>query len=100
MRFEPVHAGHAIGNRQRGVALIIVVVLLLIGIGAALFAFIRPASQAIERDKVTAAALAQASTALIGRAAADANRPGSLPCPDTNNDGIAEIFSGSDCPSY
>ena len=29
--------------------------------------------------------------ALIGRAAADINRPGSLPCPDVNDDGIAEL---------
>src|SRR5258706_7613436 len=95
MRFEPVHAGHAIGNRQRGVALIIVVLLLLIGIGAALFAFIRPASQAIERDKVTAAALAQAKAALIGYAASDPNQPGVLPCPDNDNDGSADSPCGA-----
>jgi hypothetical protein len=96
MRFAPVHACHAIGNRQRGVALIILVVLLLIGVGAALFAFMRPASQAIERDKVTAAALAQAKAALIGYAVAwrldipgPTPRVGDFPCPDMNNDGTA-----------
>lgn len=95
MRFEPVHAYHAIGNRQRGVALIIVVVLLLIGLGAALFAFMRPASQAIERDKVTAAALAQAKAALIGYAASNPNQPGVLPCPDNDNDGTADSPCGA-----
>src|ERR1700686_451826 len=89
MRFKPVHACHAIGNHQRGVALIIVAVLLLIGVGAALFAFMLPASQAIERAKVTAAALAQAKAALIGYAASNPNQPGVLPCPDKFNDGSA-----------
>jgi type II secretory pathway pseudopilin PulG len=103
MRFEPVHACHAIGHRQRGVALIIVVVLLVIGVGAALFAFIRPASQAIERDKVTAAALAQAKDALIGYAASYDTLPGALPCPDLNNNGQLDFgveLSGSNCVSY
>ncbi|HEV8519801.1 MAG TPA: hypothetical protein VGQ54_14595, partial [Burkholderiales bacterium] len=76
--------------------MIILVVLLLIGVGAALFAFMRPASQAIERDKVTAAALAQAKAALIGYAVAwrldipgPTPRVGDFPCPDMNNDGTA-----------
>ena len=29
----------------------------------------------------------------------DDNRPGSLPCPDTDDDGIAEMLSGPNCPS-
>src|SRR6185436_7903320 len=37
---------------------------------------------------------------LIARAVADANRPGSLPCPDADGDGDAELFSGNDCPKY
>lgn len=40
-------------------------------------------------DQRTAAALAQAREALIGRAVADKERPGSLPCPDFDNDGEA-----------
>ncbi len=56
----------------------------------------------------TSAVLAQAKQALIGRAASDANHPGSLPCPDavTNiagnnvpNDGIADLLAGPACPS-
>ena len=52
--------------------------------------------------------LAKAREALISRAASDANHPGSLPCPDavTNipgnnipNDGIADLLSGTACPS-
>lgn len=90
MRFEPAHACHAIGNRQRGVALIILLVLLLIGVGTAIFVYMRPASQSIERDKVTAAALAQAKAALIGYAASNPLQPGILPCPDSDNDGSAD----------
>ena len=41
-----------------------------------------------------------AKQALIGRAATDANRPGSLPCPDRDGDGIADLFAGSNCPAY
>lgn len=51
-------------------------------------------------DAATARALAVARIALIGRAVIDANRPGSLPCPDANNDGVADLPSGTQCPSY
>lgn len=51
-------------------------------------------------DERTEEALAAAKEALIGRAASDDNRPGSLPCPDTNDDGIAEPFVGNNCPAY
>ena len=57
-----------------------------------------------------ARALAAAREALIARAANDANRPGSLPCPDqsTNStgfanrpgDGKADMLVGNHCPSY
>ncbi len=51
-------------------------------------------------DRTTSNALAQAKEALIGRAAVDDNRPGSLPCPDTDNDGDSEIFTGVHCRAY
>ena len=53
-----------------------------------------------QADAVTARTMAQAKEALIGRAAADMNRPGSLPCPDVDNDGVAELLPGNNCPSY
>src|ERR1043165_8726394 len=97
MQLEPPHARHAIGNRQRGVALIVLLVLLLLGVGSAIFAFMRPASQSIERDKVTAAALAQAKAALLGYAVSNTTpaQPGLLPCPDTDNDGSADSPCGA-----
>jgi hypothetical protein len=62
-----------------------------------------------ERERKISAVLAHAKQALIGRATVDASLPGSLPCPDliTNiagsnvpDDGIADLFAGSNCPSY
>jgi hypothetical protein len=54
----------------------------------------------LHREDVTALALQQAKEALIARAAFDANRPGSLPCPDRDNDGVADLLAGNNCPSY
>jgi hypothetical protein len=56
--------------------------------------------RSIKAENRTRNALEQARQALIGRAVADATRPGSLPCPDTNDDGSADLFVGSNCPSY
>src|ERR1700675_860066 len=86
--------------RQKGFALMLLLLLVGAGVGAALFSFLSSSRLGLERDQKTTAALAQAKDALIGRAASDNNRPGSLPCPDTNNDGSAELFVGNNCPSY
>ncbi|HYA20889.1 MAG TPA: hypothetical protein VEG25_09635 [Burkholderiales bacterium] len=85
---------------ERGQALIIIV--LLLGLVSVLFVFnaLSGVTLTAERNNITALALAQAKQALIGYAASDNNRPGSLPCPDTNNGGSADLFSGSDCPGY
>jgi type II secretory pathway pseudopilin PulG len=105
----PINLCASAAARQRGQAMLFVAVLLLLGVSAVIYTLVTPANRAIERDKRTAAALAQARDALIGRAAADDNRPGSLPCPDiqtnivgTNvpNDGVADLLVGNDCPSY
>ena len=94
--------------RQRGFALMLVLLLIGVGVGAALFSFFNPNTIALENDQKTTDVLAIAKEALIGRAVSDDNRPGSLPCPDalTNiagnvpNDGIADLFTGNECPSY
>jgi hypothetical protein len=95
--------------RQRGQAMLLTVLLLGVGISAVIYTLVTPAKIQIETDNKTALALAQAKDALIGRAATDDNRPGSLPCPDlttnipgTNvpNDGIADLLVGNECPSY
>lgn len=52
-----------------------------------------------QQDQSTANAMAQAREALVGRAATDANRPGSLTCPDISNDGVADGVAGN-CTSF
>jgi len=96
-------------RREYGAALLII--LTIIGLGAAfmLVSALNKANSQIGRDKITAAALAQAKDALIGRAVLDDNRLGSMPCPDLvtniagNNvpgDGTADLLAGNECPSY
>src|SRR5574340_386012 len=81
---------------QRGAALIVMLVIMVMGAAAFLISSLSRSALQIERDKTTAAPLAQAKQALIGYAAsadlpsnpsAATPRPGNLPCPDTNNDG-------------
>jgi hypothetical protein len=57
-------------------------------------------SRAVRGEQITSAVLAEARQALIGRAVSDASRPGSLPCPDGDDDGSADLFIGSGCPTY
>ena len=57
-------------------------------------------SRASRGEQRTRAVLEEARQALIGRAVSDANRPGSLPCPDGDDDGSADLFTGSSCPTY
>ena len=69
-------------GRQSGIALVALLVLLIM---AGAYAFYRNANVGtgrIQQDAKLAATLARAKEALIARAVTDANRPGSLPCPD------------------
>lgn len=87
-------------HKQHGVALMVMLLIMIVGAAAILVGSLASSAIRIKRDKTTENALAQAKEALIGRAVADNNRPGSLPCPDTNDDGSAELLSGNECPSY
>lgn len=87
-------------GRQHGAALMVMLVIMIIGAAAILVSTLTSSALQIERDKTTADVLAQAKEALLGRAVSDNTIPGSLPCPDTNDDGSAELLSGNDCPSY
>src|SRR5688572_11728711 len=86
--------------RQRGQAMLLTVLLLAVGVAGLVYTLATPARFSLAADATTSAVLAQAKVALIGRAALDQTIPGSLPCPDTDNDGSAELFAGNDCPSY
>lgn len=88
--------------RQSGQVVIAVLVVLAVIAGVFIYSLVSPVSFAIEREKATHAALVRAKDALIGRAASDGTRPGSLPCPDIDDDGDAEspVKYGGVCPSY
>jgi len=85
---------------QGGFGLALFLVILVLGTVAVLLSSPNTAAVRLARDRISESALAQAKAALIGRAARDDNRPGSLPCPDTDGDGSAETFVGNDCPAY
>lgn len=109
-RSEHPPRNRRLARHQQGLALL--AILALLGAGA-LYLFLGQldaASVQDARNRRTGSALVEAKEALIGRAASDANRPGSLPCPDfvTNvlspirnvpGDGIADQLQGNFCPS-
>ncbi|MBK9161904.1 MAG: hypothetical protein IPM27_10155 [Nitrosomonadales bacterium] len=75
-------------------------IVLVLGLTVVLVKSLSATDLNTKRQMATATALAQAKDALLGRAVSDDNMPGSLPCPDTDDDGSAEMFSGNNCPSY
>jgi hypothetical protein len=85
-------------SRQHGAALLIL--MLIIFLAATSWVLGKSAGTGRQRDNATASAMAQAKDALIGRAAIDDDRPGSLPCPDINDNGASPLFVGNHCPSY
>lgn len=86
--------------RARGQALLVLVLLLSMATMLLVYGSSTEATRLVRADARTRAALQEATQALIGRAVADANRPGSLPCPDNDDDGSADLFAGSACRSY
>ena len=91
-----------IGDRhpQQGIILIGLMLVLMIAAGTA---FLQQANRSQarqqERDAKTTSTLLTARDALLARAVLDRNRPGSLPCPDTNDDGIADL-AYPNCTAY
>src|SRR6185436_16359760 len=84
----------------RGQALVILIVMVAIAAMLLVYGSTSETGRAVKADAKTRAALEYARQALIGRALGDGNRPGSFPCPDLDDDGSAELFTGSACPSY
>lgn len=97
-------------SKQSGVALVLFLVALILAAGYAFYRSSNVGALHAQQDAKLAATLASAKEALIARAVTDANRPGSLPCPDliTNSvglsnvpgDGKADFFTMTLCPSY
>ena len=85
------------GIRQRGVVLLVMLAVLLLGSAFFLVQRLNLASEAMLRDETTEHALAEARAALLGWALGHPGRPGMLPYPDRNADGNYD--GSSDCPS-
>lgn len=96
MRFRE----RAVADGQKGVALL--VGLLLVFLATATWMLRQSSGIAVRNqfERTTASALSQAKEALIGRAAVDDDRPGSLPCPDLIDNGVSPLLVGNNCPSY
>lgn len=91
---HPARPRHQAITKQRGAALIVMLVIMVMGIAAALVNSLSTTALKTARQETTAAALAQAKEALIGYAITYGDTHagkahGYLSCPDTVNDGSA-----------
>ena len=86
-------------NSQRGVALFMMFFILVLATLAYTIKSLDFGSIKNENDKTTAINLAEAKSALLGYIVLQASKPGTLPCPDTDNNGTANT-SGTICTSY
>lgn len=98
------------GREQRGVALWMLLIALVMAGG---YAFYRTANMQFSRtqqDNELALTMARAKEALIAYAVTDSDRPGSLPCPDLATDSVGfsnfpgdgktDFFTVNQCPIY
>src|ERR1019366_9330517 len=76
-------------RRQRGIALMVMVIVLILGSTFFLVKQLNSTAQRLQRTAVSTNVLAQAKDALIGFAANNSNQPGALPCPDLSAPGSA-----------
>jgi hypothetical protein len=84
------------GLRERGHAILLTLVVIATGVTLLTYGASADVARRLNSDAQTERVLALAKQALIARAVADANRPGSLPCPDPLNNGNSP---GLDCGS-
>ncbi len=90
-------------GRQSGAALLILMGMILMG---AMYAMLsnsnrmRFNSKTVQDQQIAIKELHDAKTALLGRASGDNNRPGSLSCPDTDNDGNTDTYPSGQCYDY
>lgn len=87
-------------QRQYGAVLLMLLMLIAVGALSVFVTELGRPGRGHDRDAITIAALAQAREALLARSALDANHPGSLPCPDGDDDGSADLLVGNECPAY
>jgi len=82
----------AVPGRQRGFTLLLTLLVLLVG-GASVYLSARNPAQArlAQTLQKTSVALREAGVALAVYSIGDDERPGSLPCPDFDSDGIVDV---------
>lgn len=92
---EVENSGATRGRFEGGQVVIIVVLTLALGAGFLVYSLATPRFIAAQRDAQTNAAFANVKQALIGWSASRTPvlasptiRPGELPCPDMDNDGL------------
>ncbi len=83
--------------KQQGAALLLILTFLVMIFSLTLIKTLSINQQTSERQQSSQSALVQAKDALMGYALLQ-NPPGRLPCPDTNNDGLANPL-GNTCQS-
>ncbi len=87
-------------SNQRGGALIILVLVLVLAGTAILFSMLNGNNVKLERNKQTSVILSEAKRALVGYALRNAIKPGTLPCTDTNNNGTVDGGGANTCFAY
>ena len=90
-------------RRQKGLALLILLALLGIIATVLILRITASATDTVDQDRQSVLAMGAARQALIARAVIDQASPGSLPCPDVNNDGVADpepLPPGGACAAY
>ena len=93
-------SGRTSRRKNSGFALLLVVLLALGAIGVLLVTRLNSSAAQVARDQATADVMRIAVDGLVAYAAgrdfsASTPKPGSLPCPDLNDDGLAEASCGS-----
>ncbi len=73
--------------RQNGAALLVFMLIFFMASMSLLLSSANLSGSRVRADQASSDALAQAKAALLARAAATLTRPGSLPCPDFDDDG-------------
>src|SRR5262245_39063374 len=107
----PASGGLPWRNRQRGISFLLVLALAGLLVTMFVVVLVNDVVRENKRQRKTAESLARARDALIGFAAkvdlwgdrsnltpcsgTNCARPGELPCPDTNDDGVAEGYCGN-----
>lgn len=85
-------------RRQHGLVLVVMAIMMVLGATYLAISQLDPVGRRLDQDRVSLAALKEAKEALIGYAvnatetfmSQEIPHPGGLPCPDTNDDGVAE----------